>query len=53
MLPSKIDWLLGTNVGAKDYVIEDSRSYVIRTEAIGRFTTYKYATKGRSNPQRP
>jgi hypothetical protein len=36
MLFNKIDWLLGTNVRAKVYVIEDSRSYVIRTEVISR-----------------
>jgi hypothetical protein len=36
MLPSKIDWLSGTNVGAKVCAIEDSRSYTIGTEAISR-----------------
>jgi hypothetical protein len=40
-------------VGAKDYVIEDSRSYVIGTEAIGRFITCKYKTKGWPDLQRP
>jgi hypothetical protein len=41
MLPNKIDWLSGTNVRAKVCVIENSRSYVIRTEATGRSTAYK------------
>jgi hypothetical protein len=36
MLPSKIDWLLGTNVRAKVCAIRNSRSYVIGTEATGR-----------------
>jgi hypothetical protein len=38
MLPSKIDWLLGTNVRAKVCATGDSRSYVIGTEATGRST---------------
>jgi hypothetical protein len=41
MLPNKIDWLSGTNVRAKVRVTGDSRSYVIETEATGRFTTYR------------
>jgi hypothetical protein len=41
MLPSKIDWLLGTNVGAKVCVTRDSRSYAIGTEATGRSIAYK------------
>jgi hypothetical protein len=41
MLPNKINWLLRTNVRAKVCAREDSCSYVIETEAIGRPTTYK------------
>jgi hypothetical protein len=41
MLPSKINWLLGTNVRAKVYVIKDSCFYVIETEATGRSTACK------------
>jgi hypothetical protein len=41
MLPSKIDWLLGTNVRAKVCVIRDSCSYTIGTEATDRFTACK------------
>jgi hypothetical protein len=41
MLLNKIDWLLKTNVRAKVCVIRNSRSYVIRTEAIDRFIAYK------------
>jgi hypothetical protein len=41
MLLNKIDWLLRTNIRAKVYVTEDSRSYVIKTKAIGRSTICK------------
>jgi hypothetical protein len=41
MLPSKIDWLLGTNVRAKVCATGDSRSYVIGTEATGRSMAYR------------
>jgi hypothetical protein len=35
MLPSKIDWLSGTNVRAKVHATEDSRFYAIETKATG------------------
>jgi hypothetical protein len=52
MLSNKINWLLGTNVRAKDCVIKHSCSYIIKTEAIDRFITYRYITRGRPNLQR-
>jgi hypothetical protein len=52
MLLNKIDWLLGTYIRAKVRAIEDSCSYIIRTEATGRSITYRYATEGWPDPQR-
>jgi hypothetical protein len=52
MLSNKINWLLKTNIRAKVCAIKDSRSYIIRTEAIDRFITYKYTTRGRPYLQR-